>query len=261
MIMVMRALMIGDIVGRPGRQYLHECFPSLRQQHRPDLVIANVENAAGGMGITFDLVDEFLAEGVDVLTSGNHIWDKREVLEFIDEQERLLRPYNYPPGTPGRGYTMVEVQGLRVAVINLSGRVFFPQSFDCPFRAADALLHRLAGQCDCILVDFHAEATSEKVAMGWYLNGRVAAICGTHTLVQTADDRILPGHTAYISDVGMTGPYESVIGVDKEIIIQKFLTQLPARFEVARGKRQLSAVLIETEGNRATSIERIHLHE
>ena len=257
----MRVLMIGDIVGRPGRQYLDECLNSIKGQYGPDMIIANVENAAGGMGITFDIADELLAKGIDVLTSGNHVWDKREVLEFIDDQERLLRPHNYPPGTPGRGYTVVQVGGQRVAVLNLSGRVFFAQHFSCPFRAVDEILNELEGRCDCVLLDFHAEATSEKVAMGWYVDGRVAAVFGTHTHVQTADEMILPNHTAYITDVGMTGPYESVIGMCKTTIIERYLTQLPSRFEVARGKRQLCAVLVETEGNRARSIERIFLRE
>ena len=257
----MRTLMIGDIMGRPGRRYLEECFDRLKREYSPDMIIANVENAAGGMGITFELVDEFLASGIDVLTSGNHVWDKREVLDFIDHQERLIRPYNYPPGTPGRGYTVVEVQDQQVAVINLSGRVFFSQHFDCPFRAIDKILDEIKGHCDCVFVDFHAEASSEKVAMGWYLDGRVAAVWGTHTHVQTADEFVLPNKTAYITDVGMTGPYESVIGMCKTTIIEKFLTQLPTRFQVARGKRQLCAVLVETEGNRATSIERIYWRE
>lgn len=251
----MRLLFVGDIVGRPGRSYLFECFPRLRAEFRPDLVVVNVENAAGGMGVTHEIVDELLAQGVDVLTSGNHIWDKREVLDFIDLEERLLRPMNYPPQVPGRGAVVVTVQDSRVAVLNASGRVFFPQSLDCPFRTLDDALQGLAGQYDCAVVDFHAEATSEKVAMGWYLAGKVAAVLGTHTHVQTSDACILPGGTAYITDVGMTGPYESVIGVSKEIIIERFLTQLPSRFQVARGKRQLCAAVVDIEGGCATSIQ------
>lgn len=253
----MRLVLVGDIIGKPGRAYLAECFPKLRRELRPDLVVVNVENAAGGMGVTREVVDELFDLGVDVLTSGNHIWDKREVLDFIAFEERLLRPMNYPPGVPGSGVVVVKAKSTRVAVLNASGRVFFPQLLDCPFRALDQALADLAGSYDCAVVDFHAEATSEKVAMGWYLDGRVAAVIGTHTHVQTNDAVILPGGTAYITDVGMTGPYESVIGVSKEIILERFLTQLPSRFQVARGKRQLSAVAVEVEAGRATSIAAI----
>jgi metallophosphoesterase (TIGR00282 family) len=248
---------VGDVVGRPGREYLAAVFPRLRREYAPDLVIANAENAAGGMGVTHEIVDELLGMGVDVLTSGNHVWDKKEALELADQEERLLRPLNYPPGVPGRGMLVLEVKGTRVAVLNASGRVFFGTLFDCPFRAVDRALAELAGDCEVAVLDFHAEATSEKVAMGWYLNGRIGAVIGTHTHVQTADEVILPGGTAYITDVGMTGPYESVIGIKREIIMARFLNQLPSRFEVARGKRQLNAVVVDTAGGRATAITRL----
>lgn len=255
----MKVLMIGDIVGRPGRRAVLELLPKLMRVHRADLIVANGENAAGGNGITREIADELLSCGIDILTMGNHVWDKKDVLEFIDLEPKILRPANYPPGTPGRGFTVIKTpNGCSVGVINLSGRVFL-SNLDCPFRAVDLILEEIKKVTPVIIVDFHAEATSEKVAFGWYLAGKVSAVCGTHTHVQTADARVLPRGTAYISDVGMTGPRDSVLGVKKEAVITKFLTQMPVRFEVATGVAQMNAVLIEInqDNGRAVSIERI----
>ena len=236
------------------------CLPDLMSQHAVDLVIANGENAAAGFGITPPLVEEFLALGIEVLTTGNHIWDRKEILEFFPQEPRLLRPANYPAG-PGRGvYVGATKTGIEYAVLNLQGRVFMANT-DCPFRAADQELGKLPVSCKVRIVDIHAEATSEKLAMGWYLDGRVTAVIGTHTHVPTADERVLPNGTAYITDVGMTGPYDSVIGVTKEKILQRFLTQMPARFDAAEKDPRLLAVLIQAdpETGRALSIERIQL--
>ncbi|WP_258360460.1 TIGR00282 family metallophosphoesterase [Moorella sulfitireducens (nom. illeg.)] len=255
----MRVLMIGDIVGRPGRKAIREILPPLLQEYRPDLVVANGENAAGGNGITADIAGELLAAGIDILTMGNHVWDKREALALLDEDVRIIRPANYPPGTPGRGHTLVKVkEGLQVGIINLSGRVFL-SSLECPFRLGRCLAEKIGAVTRIILVDFHAEATSEKVALGWYLDGLVSAVIGTHTHIQTADARVLPGGTAYITDVGMTGPRDSVLGVKTELVIKKFLTQLPVRFEVAGGTIQLEAVLIDIDPHtgRAEGIQRL----
>ncbi|GAF26829.1 uncharacterized protein conserved in bacteria [Moorella thermoacetica Y72] len=255
----MRILMIGDVVGRPGRKAVREVLPALLQEHRPDLVIANGENAAGGNGITPDTAGELFASGIDVLTMGNHVWDKREALTLLEEEERIIRPANYPPGTPGRGYNLFEVkEGLKVGVINLSGRVFLPP-LECPFRLGRQLVEELRAETRVIIVDFHAEATSEKVALGWHLDGLVSAVVGTHTHIQTADARVLPGGTAYITDVGMTGPRDSVLGVKTEIIVHKFLTQLPARFEIAGGVIQLEGVILDIDPStgRAAGIQRV----
>ncbi len=257
----MKILYIGDIFGQPGRRVVKETLPELLKECAPDLVLANVENAAAGFGITPQLVDELLDLGIEVLTSGNHIWDKKEILLYLAEHTdgRMLRPANYPPGVPGPGHYVGQTRGgIGYAVINLQGRVFMP-SIDCPFRGADALLKLIPESVKIRLVDFHAEATSEKVALGWYLDGRVTAVVGTHTHIPTADETVLPEGTAYITDLGMSGPYDSVIGVDKEAIIKKFLNQIPARFEVAKGDARLSAVLIQAdaETGRATSIQRI----
>ena len=235
-------------------------LPDLVSQHAADLVIANGENAAAGFGITPPLVEEFLALGIDVLTTGNHIWDRKEILEFFPQEPRLLRPANYPAG-PGRGvYVGATKTGIEYAVLNLQGRVFMANT-DCPFQAAARELEKLPASCKIRIVDMHAEATSEKLAMGWYLDGRVTAVVGTHTHVPTADERVLPNGTAYITDVGMTGPYDSVIGVTKETILQRFLTQMPARFDAAEKDPRLLAVLIQAdpETGRALSIERIQL--
>jgi 2',3'-cyclic-nucleotide 2'-phosphodiesterase len=257
----LRVLYIGDIFGRPGRRILKERLPELVLEYVPDLVLANGENAAAGFGITPGLADELLGLGIAVLTTGNHIWDKKEIYPYLAEHADgpLLRPANYPPQVPGRGLYLGKTQaGLDYAVLNLQGRVFMPP-IDCPFRTVDAMLESIPDTVKLRFVDMHAEATSEKLAMGWYLDGRVTAVVGTHTHVPTADETVLPGGTAYITDLGMTGPFGSVIGVDKEIAIRKFISQLPERFEVARGDVRLCGVLIQAEAKtgRAVSIERV----
>lgn len=259
----MRVLMIGDIVGRPGRRAVKDNLSGLVREFGVDLTVVNGENSAGGNGITREVGRELFAQGVDVITMGNHVWSQKEIFTYINQENRIIRPANYPPGAPGLGLNVfVARNGTEVAVINISGRIFMPE-MDCPFRKADELLAGLNGRVQVVLLDFHAEATSEKVAMGWYLDGRVSAVCGTHTHVQTSDERILPGGTAYITDVGMTGPRDSVIGVKKELVIEKFITQLPRRFEVANGPYQLNAVLIDIEDGtgRALSIQRIQNYE
>ena len=257
----MRILFIGDIFGQPGRRMTKETLPKLWEEYAPDLVLANAENAAGGFGITPPLVEELLDLGIAVLTSGNHIWDKKEIYPYLREHVdgRLLRPANYPAEAPGHGlYVATTRAGVGYAVLNLQGRVFMP-SIDCPFRTADALLAHVPAEVKIRIVDMHAEATSEKQAMGWYLDGRVTAVLGTHTHIPTADEVVLPEGTAYLTDLGMTGPYESVIGMDKGTVIQKFLNQIPARFEVAKGDVRFSAALIEADPQtgRALSIQRI----
>lgn len=260
----MQILFIGDIFGRPGRTIVQERLPSLLKQHSIDLVIANGENAAAGFGITPALTEELFELGIDVLTSGNHIWDKREIIDyfhvangdFYSPARRLLRPANYPPGMPGWGVYQGRKGDIGYAVLNLQGRVFMASNDD-PFRVADQLLKEIKSKV--IVVDIHAEATSEKMSMGWYLDGRVTAVVGTHTHVPTADERVLPGGTAYITDVGMTGPYDSVIGVKKELIVGKFLNNLPVRFEAASNDVRLCAIVVdcdETTG-RAREIRRV----
>ncbi len=226
-----------------------------------DLTIANCENSAGGFGITPPLADELFGYGCDVLTSGNHIWDKKEIYEYLPRQPRLLRPANYPEGVPGAGVTVVEARnGVPCAILNLQGRSLMT-AIDCPFRKVDSLLAQLGSDVKVRFVDFHAELTSEKMAMGWYLDGRVSALVGTHTHIPTADTRILPGGTAYQTDSGMTGPYHSVIGVDKQMIIERFLTQLPVRMEAARHGAELHGVIVEVDeaSGRATSIRRVEI--
>ncbi|MBA2564873.1 MAG: TIGR00282 family metallophosphoesterase, partial [Gemmatimonadetes bacterium] len=242
----MNLLFIADIVGKPGREAAEAELRAARQDGTADFVIANCENAAGGFGVTPELARGLLDLGVDVLTSGNHIWDKREAYEYLEREQRLLRPANYPPGNPGRGSTVACAGGLRIAVINLQGRVFMAAT-DCPFRAADRLIRDLSGEADLIFVDFHAEATAEKVAFGWYVDGRVTAVVGTHTHVQTADARILPEGTAYLTDAGMTGAVDGVIGVRKELAIDRFLKQTPNRFEVATENVRCMGVRLEVD--------------
>jgi hypothetical protein len=246
-------LAIGDVVGRPGRRAVSQLLPGLRQQYGLDLVIANAENAAGGLGLTLATAKELLDSGVDILTSGNHIWAEREIIPYLDSEMPILRPLNYPPGVPGKGY----VTRGRVAVVNLMGRTFMGD-FDCPFRAMDQLLPKLEQKV--IIVDFHAEATSEKVAMGRYLDGRVSAVLGTHTHVGTIDAQLLSRGTAYVTDIGMTGPLDSVIGDDAEAVIQRFLTQMPHRLSVGKGKIALNAILLRVadDTGKAISIERIY---
>ncbi len=249
----MLILAIGDIVGRPGRQAVGQLLPGLRQQYGLELVIANGENAAGGIGLTPATAQELLEAGVDVLTSGNHIWAQKEIIPHLDGDMPILRPLNYPPGVPGRGHIVIG----QVAVVNLIGRTFIGD-FDCPFRAMDQLLSEL--KQGVIIVDFHAEATSEKVAMGRYLDGRVSAVLGTHTHVGTTDAQLLPQGTAYVTDIGMTGPLDSVIGDDAEAVIQRFLTRLPHHLSVGKGKTAFNAILVGVadDTGQATSIERIY---
>ena len=257
----MKLLFIGDIVGRPGRQIVARHLSGLVDRHLIDLVVANAENAAAGFGVTADVVDELFGLGIDVLTTGNHVWDKKEALPLLDQEARLLRPANYPPGLPGRGWGLFHTSaGTPVAVVNLEGRVFM-NNLDCPFRSADAILDELRSITPVILVDFHAETTSEKGAMGCYLDGRVSAVLGTHTHVQTADERLLPGATAFISDVGMSGSRDSVIGIRKELSMERFLTQLPMRFEVAKREPMLCGVVVTVDAasGRARSIERVQI--
>ncbi|MGB9887419.1 MAG: TIGR00282 family metallophosphoesterase [Moorellales bacterium] len=255
----MRFVVIGDIVGRPGRRALRRLLPGLLAEVGPDLVVANGENAAGGNGITRAVAAELFSAGVNVITTGNHVWDQKEALELLDEEARILRPANYPAGAPGQGWGVFRTRsGQPVGVMNLSGRVF-QSDLDCPFRLADALVEQMRERTPVILVDFHAEATSEKQAFAWYLDGRVSAVLGTHTHVQTNDARILPGGTAYITDLGMTGPRDSVLGVKREIVIRKFLSQMPVRFEVASGPVQMDGVVLEVdaETGKAQSIRAI----
>jgi metallophosphoesterase (TIGR00282 family) len=253
-------LFVGDIFGKAGRRVLGDHLADLIQRHKLELVVANAENAAAGRGITPRLVEELLALGIDVLTSGNHIWHQREILEYFPQEPRLLRPANYPAG-PGQGlFQGITRSGVAYAVLNLQGRVYMTPN-DCPFRTADRVLAQLPPSCKIRLVDIHAEATSEKVAMGWYLDGRVTAVVGTHTHIPTADEHVLPGGTAYITDVGMTGPYDSVIGVTKESILHRFLTQMPVKFEPAEKDPRLAAVLLQADPDtgRALGIERLQL--
>ena len=245
----MRILFVGDIVGAPGRLIVHDRLADVVSQREIDLVIVNGENAASGFGITPRLAQELLNLGVAVITGGNHSWDRKEILEYLPHEPRLLRPANFPEGNPGSGtYVGTAKNGTKYAVLNLQGRVFMTQ-IDDPFRKADSELEKLPADVDFVLVDMHAETTSEKVAMGWYLDGRVTAVVGTHTHVATADERVLPQGTAYITDVGMTGPHGGVIGMDRDGIIKKFLNGLPARFDVASGDVQMNCVLVETDGD------------
>jgi metallophosphoesterase (TIGR00282 family) len=255
----MRILFIGDIVGSPGRRIVEERLADIIEQERLDLVVANGDNAAGGFGIIPRLAEELFACGIDVLCGGNHIWDRKEVFEYLPLQPRLLRPANYPDGAPGSGLFIGETRGgVPFAVLHLQGRTFMP-AIDCPFRVADRELGRVPEQAKVILVDMHAEATSEKQAIGWYLDGRVSAVIGTHTHVATADERVLPAGTAFISDVGMTGPHDSVIGMDKRAVLERFLEGLPVRFEVAANNLAMNALRlqIDEETGHALSVERV----
>ncbi len=253
-------LCVGDVFGEPGRRAIQLLLPKIRKQHDVDLAVVNVENAASGAGVTPPIAKAFLDQGVDVMTSGNHIWDKKEIIEYIVKENLLLRPANYPPGTPGAGSIVVKAGPHKVAVLNLMGRVFLPQ-LDCPFRKADEEIARLRAETALIVVDAHCEATSESQALGWYLDGRVSAVVGTHRHVQTADERLLPKGTAYITDLGMTGPTDSVIGVDPEIALSRFLTQMPNRFEPAKGPVALHGALIriDPDTGRGLSIERLRV--
>ena len=253
----MNILFIGDIFASPGRKLVMEHLADIVETNRIDLAIANAENAAGGFGITPSIAEDLLAMGLDVLTSGNHVWDKRDLYDYLDRQPRLLRPANYPQA-PGRGVIEYRARnGVDCAIMNLQGRTYMPAT-DCPFRKADQLLREMDAGIKVKFVDFHAEVTSEKMAMGWYLDGRVSAIVGTHTHIPTADTRILPGGTAYQTDAGMTGPYDSVIGVRKDVIIQRFLDAMPCRMEPAKGSAELHSVIVEVddETGRALHVRR-----
>ena len=257
----MKILFIGDIFAKPGRELARRAIPALVDRHAIDFVVANVENAAAGFGITGDLADALLGYGVDVMTSGNHIWDKKEVLDYIPRQPKLLRPANFPAGVPGRGAYLGRTRtGEPVGVVNVMGRVFMTP-LDDPFATAAREVEALRARTKIVIVDFHAEATSEKVAMGWHLDGKATAVLGTHTHVQTADDRVLPKGTAYLTDVGMTGPHDSIIGVLVEPALTRFLTGMPAKFEAAAGVARLNAVIITADAatGRATHIERLNL--
>jgi 2',3'-cyclic-nucleotide 2'-phosphodiesterase len=255
----MNLLFIGDIYASSGRNVVASHLAELQATYSVQLTIANCENAAGGFGVTPQIADEFFSMGIDVLTTGNHVWDKREFFEYLDRSQRVVRPANYPEGLPGRGLTIVEARnGVPCAVMNLQGRAHMTP-IDCPFRKADELISSIPEHVKVRFVDFHAELTSEKVAMGWHLDGRVSAMVGTHTHVPTADTRILSGGTGYQTDCGMTGPYDGVIGADKELVLKKFLTSLPVRLEAAKKGAELHAVLIcvEASAGRCTSIERV----
>ncbi|MHB8154917.1 MAG: TIGR00282 family metallophosphoesterase [Candidatus Omnitrophota bacterium] len=255
----MKILFIGDIVGSPGREAIKALVVPLKQELGIDFVIANAENASGGSGITSKVAAELFASGVDVLTSGDHIWKKPEIFELINQEERILRPLNFPSGAPGRGANVFKARnGTKVGVININGRVFM-EALECPFKAALKAASELAAETKIIIVDIHAEATSEKIALGWYLDGKVSAIFGTHTHIQTADEKILPQGTAYITDVGMTGPYDSVIGRRVEDVLTRFLSSIPVRFQVAEGNIQLHGALVEIDEatGKARSILRI----
>ncbi len=255
----MKILLIGDVVGRPGREAVRRFVVPLREEHQIDAVIINCENAAGGAGITPSTADELFRAGADVLTSGNHVWKRREALELLKLDPRVLRPANYPNGSPGSGSTVIEtLSGQKIGVLNVMGRVFM-EALDCPFRTAERELARLSLVTPVIIVDMHAEATSEKVAMGWFLDGKVSCVFGTHSHIPTADERILPKGTAFITDVGMTGPYDSVIGRRVDQILERFLTSMPHKSEVAEGNVQLRGLLIEVNDKtgKALSVERV----
>jgi hypothetical protein len=255
----MKILFIGDIIGRPGRMAVEKLLPGLIEEHQIDFVIANGENAAAGFGLTPAVLDNLFALGIDAVTSGNHLWDKKDILPRLKKEHRLLRPANYPPEVPGTSFGVYQdKQGRKVGVFNLLGRVFMP-AVDCPFRTADKIIAELKKETDIIIVDMHAEATSEKIALGWYLDGRVSAVIGTHTHVMTADQRVLPQGTAYITDAGMTGGFDSVIGMEKEPIIEKFLTQLPTKFEVAEGDVRFNGVVVEVDEQSGKAIEIIRI--
>jgi metallophosphoesterase (TIGR00282 family) len=259
----MRILILGDVVGRPARRAVRELLPSLVKEQAIDLAIANAENAAGGIGVDVKSAEELFSAGVQVLTSGNHIWKKKEIFPYLNERTNLLRPANYPAGAPGRGwYEWENRNGLKALIINVQGRVFMPNHVDDPFRCVDAILREHGRHSPVVIVDMHAEATSEKNAMGWYLDGRASVVYGTHTHVQTADERILPKGSAYITDLGMCGPFDSVIGMEKDSVINGFLSQLPRPFEVAQENVVLQGVIVDVDENsgQARAIRRLRLH-
>ncbi len=253
---------MGDIVGAAGRKALKSTLPYLKQKFQPHIIIVNGENAAGGRGITKKIAEEFYEQGVHGITMGNHTWDNKEIFDFIDDEPKLIRPANFPLDTPGRGYTIIKTASKELALINLQGRTFLPP-LDCPFEKADSLIDHIRKKHKCIFVDFHAEATSEKIAMGWYLDGKASVVVGTHTHVQTHDERVLPQGTAYITDVGMTGSSEGVLGMERSAVIKKFKTQLPVRFVADEGKWQAHGVIVDIEEKtgRAESINLVRLSE
>lgn len=259
---IIRVLFIGDIVGSVGRKALEETLPKLRDKYDPTFIIANGENAAGGRGLTGAIAKFLFDLGIHGITMGNHTWDNKDIFDFIDREARLVRPANFPEGTPGRGFATLKANGKELVIANIQGRTFLPP-LDCPFRTVDAILEQLPKKNKCILVDFHAEATSEKIAMGWHLDGRVSAVVGTHTHVQTHDERILPQGTAYITDVGMVGPRDGVLGMERQSVLQKFRTQLPVRFMVDEGKWHFHAVVIDIDDDSglAKRIEIVRLEE
>lgn len=259
----MKILFIGDVVGSMGREQIQHYLPKLKQKFQPQLTIVNGENAASGKGINEKIYKQFLEWGADIITMGNHTFDKKEIFEFIDDAKKMIRPANFPEGTPGKGMVFVNVNGAEVAVINLQGRTFLPPLED-PFRYADQLVAEAKERTNLIFIDFHAEVTSEKLALAWYLDGRISALVGTHTHVQTADQRILDQGTAYITDVGMTGPYDGIIGTEREAVIRRFRTSLPVRFETPKeGRAQLSAVImdIDEKTGKAKKISRILIND
>lgn len=258
----MRVLILGDVIGRPGRRAVRELVQPYVHKEGIDLVIANAENAAGGMGVDVKSAEELLSAGAHVLTSGNHIWKKKEIYSYLNGEPRLLRPANFPEGAPGVGwYKWRNDRALSALIINLQGRVFMPNHVDDPFRCVDRILREHGQQTPVVIVDMHAEATSEKNAMGWYLDGRASAVFGTHTHIQTADERILPGGTAFITDVGMCGPFDSIIGIERELVIEGFLSQLPRKFEVAEANVVLQGVVVSVDekSGRASDIQRLRL--
>jgi 2',3'-cyclic-nucleotide 2'-phosphodiesterase len=259
----MKILFVGDVVGSMGREMISEYLPKLKKKHLPDFTIVNGENAASGRGITEKIYKRFIQDGADMVTLGNHTWDNKDIFEFIDSSKKMVRPANFPEGTPGSGLVFGEVHGKTIAVINAQGRTFMPP-LDDPFKIVDELVDEAKKKTSVIFVDFHAEATSEKQAMGWFLDGRVSAVIGTHTHVQTADNRVLPGGTAFMCDVGMTGPYDEVLGMSKDSVLKRFQTSLPVRFEVPKeGRKILSACLIDIDHKtgKAKKIERILINQ
>ena len=254
----MRVLFIGDVVGRPGRNAVRMLAPRLRSEYNIDVIVANGENIAGGLGATSKTLIELTESGVDVITLGNHAWKKKELVKTIDSLPNVVRPANFPQGNPGRGHIVIETPVGPLGVLNLQGRVFMGP-LDCPFAAAERDVARLADSTAAVVVDFHAEATSEKIAMGWFLDGSVSAVIGTHTHVQTSDERILPGGTAYMTDAGMTGPEDSVLGISRELVVKQMRTRMPQKFEVAKNRAWLSGAMLEidTSSGHATHIERI----
>ncbi len=257
----MRIFFVGDIMGSPGRKAISGLLHKVVDKYRIDLVVANGENASGGIGITPEVAEQLFQMGIDVMTTGNHIWKHKEIQSYIETNDRLLRPANYPAGTPGRGLTIIETAaGESAAVLNLEGRIFM-NPLECPFRTADRELASLPPEVKVILVDMHAEATSEKLALAWYLDGRASAVIGTHTHVQTADERLLPGGLGYLTDAGMTGPADGVIGMERQVIIDRFLSHLPQKFKVASHNIQLQGVVLDIEGNgKCRELERIQMH-